>query len=153
MIDLEAFSSGFGLVLVSLLIGIVIKAILSVLNAGSSRFHFIPMLFLLLIFSTPDSYATETKSGQINLYRIDQGEVYFVVDEYTFNTSDSHQIDLINKAYFQRSTIEAADLDADPGRVDYVQITDTSDLISKSISLMIGALSCSSLAFGLSLRF
>lgn len=152
MLDLEAFANGFGLVVISLLLGIIIRAILSALKAGSSRYHSIFVLFFLLIFSIPELHAAETKTGQINLYRIDQGEVYFVIDGYTFNTSNSPQIDLINKAYYQRSTVEVADLDSDPGRVDYIQTTDTSDLISKSVSLLIGALSCSALAFGLSLR-
>jgi len=153
MIDLEAFSNGFGLVVISLLLGIIIKAIVSVFKAGSSRFHSIAILILLLSFSSTESYAAETKTGQIDLYQVNQNEVYFIVDEYTFNTSNPNQIALVNKAYYERTTIEVTDLDADPGRVDYLLTSDTSDLISKSISLMIGALSCSALALGLTTRF
>jgi hypothetical protein len=64
-----------------------------------------------------------------------------------------NQIDLVNKAYYQRTVVDVADLDSNPGWVDYVQTTDVSDLMSKSISLIIGALSCNALALGLSLRF
>lgn len=152
MIDLEAFGNGFGLVVVSLLLGIIIRAIVSALRIGSSRFHSIGILFFLIIFSNTESYAAVTKTGQVDLYRVGQVDAFFVVDEYLFNTSDFTQIDLLTKAYYQRAVITATDLDADPGRVDYIQITDTSDLMSKSISLIIGALSCNALALGLSLR-
>lgn len=153
MIDLEAFGNGFGLVVISLLLGIIIRSIISALHIGSSRFHSIGILFLLIVFSNTESYAAVTKTGPVDLYRVDSGGIYFTVDEYTFMTSDDNQIDLINKAYYQRTIIDVADLDSDPGRVDYLQTTDTSDLTSKSISLIIGALSCNALALGLSLRF
>ena len=153
MIDLEAFGNGFGLVVISLLLGVIIKAIISALRIGSSRFHSIGILFLLILLSNTESYAAVTKTGQVDLYRVDSGAVYFMVDEYTFMTSDQNQIDLVNKAYYQRTIVDVTDLDADPTRVDYLQTTDTSDLMSKSFSLIIGALSCNALALGLSLRF
>lgn len=153
MIDLVAFGNGFGLVVISLLLGVIIKAIISALRIGSSRFNSIGILFLLILLSNTESYASVTKTGQVDLYRVDSGAVYFMVDEYTFMTSDQNQIDLVNKAYYQRTIVDVTDLDADPTRVDYLQTTDTSDLMSKSLSLIIGALSCNALALGLSLRF
>lgn len=153
MIDLVAFGNGFGLVVISLLLGVIIKAITSALRIGSSRFNSIGILFLLILLSNTESYASVTKTGQVDLYRVDSGAVYFMVDEYTFMTSDQNQIDLVNKAYYQRTIVDVTDLDADPTRVDYLQTTDTSDLMSKSLSLIIGALSCNALALGLSLRF
>lgn len=153
MIDLQAFGNGFGLVVISLLLGIIIRSILSALRIGSSRFHSIGILFLLLFLSHTESYAAVTKTGPVDLYRVDSGVIYFTVDEYTFMTSDENQIDLVNKAYYQRTLIDVTDLDADPGTVDYLQTTDTSDLTLKNLSLIIGALSCNALALGLSLRF
>ena len=152
MIDLEAFGNGFGLVVISLLLGIIIRAIISALRIGSSRFNSIGILFLLILLSNTESYAAVTKSGQVDLYRVGQVNAFFVVDDYLFNTSDFSQINIVTKAYYQRTLISVRDIDSDPGRVDYVEITDTSDLTSKSISLIIGALSCNALALGLSLR-
>lgn len=153
MIDLEAFGNGFGLVVISLLLGIIIRAILTALGIGSSRFHSIGILFVLILLSHTESYAAVTKTGLVDLYRVDSGVIYFTVDEYTFMTSDDNQIDLVNKAYYQRTLIDVTDLESDPGRVDYLQTTDTSDLTSKNLSLIIGALSCNALGLGLSLRF
>jgi len=152
MIDLEAFGNGFGLVVISLLLGIIIRAIISALRIGSSRFHSIGILFLLILLSNTESYAAVTKSGQVDLYRVGQVNAFFVVDDYLFNTSDFSQINILTKAYYQRTLISVTDIDSDPGQVDYIEITDTSDLTSKSISLIIGALSCNALALGLSLR-
>lgn len=153
MIDLTAFGNGFGLVVVSLLLGVIIRAIISALRIGSSRFNSIGILFFLIILSNTESYAAVMKTGQVDLYRVESGSIYFMVDGSAFMTSDVNQIDLVNKAYYQRTVVDVADLDSDPGWVDYVQTTDTSDLMSKSISLIIGALSCNALALGLSLRF
>lgn len=153
MIDLEAFGNGFGLVVVSLLLGIIIKAIISALKIGSSRFNSIVILFLFILLSNTESYAAVTKTGQVDLYRLGQLQAFFVVDDYLFNTADFTQINLLTEAYYQRTIVEVTDLDSDPGQVDFIQITDTSDLTSKSISLIIGALSCNALALGLSLRF
>ena len=152
MIDLEAFGNGFGLVVISLLLGIIIRAIVSALQIGSSRFNSIGVLFLLILLSNTDSYAAVTKTGQVDLYQMDQVTAFFVVDDYLFNTSDFSQINILTQAYYQRTSISVTDLDSDPGQVDYIEITDTSDLTSKSISLIIGALSCNALALGLSLR-
>ena len=153
MINLEAFANGFGLVVVSLLLGVIIRAIISALRIGSSRFNSIGIVFFLIILSHTQSYASDMKTGQVDLYRVDSGSIYFMVDGSAFMTSDANQIDLVNKAYYQRTTIDVEDLDLNPGWVDYVQTTDTSDLMAKSISLIIGALSCNALALGLSLRF
>lgn len=153
MLDLTSFGNGFGVVVISLLLGIIIRAILTALGIGSSRFHSIGILFFLIILSNTESYASVTKTGQVDLYRVDSGVIYFTVDEYTFTTSDENQIDLVNKAYYQRTIIDVTDLDSDPGTVDYLQTTDTSDLTSKNLSLIIGALSCNALGLGLSLRF
>ncbi len=49
MIDLEAFGNGFGLVVISLLLGIIIRAIVSALRIGSSRFNSVGVLFLFNI--------------------------------------------------------------------------------------------------------
>ena len=152
MIDLEAFGNGFGLVVISLLLGVIIRAIVSALQIGSSRFNSIGVLFLLILLSNTQSYAAVTKTGQVDLYRVDQATAFFVVDDYLFNTSDFSQINILTQAYYQRTSISVTDLDSDPGQVDYIEITDTSDLTSKSISLIIGALSCNALALGLSLR-
>lgn len=152
MIDLEAFGNGFGLVVISLLLGIIIRAVVSALRIGSSRFNSIGVLFFLILLSNTDSYAAVTKTGQVDLYRVDQATTFFVVDDYLFNTSDFSQINILTQAYYQRTSISVTDLDSDPGQVDYIEITDTSDLTSKSISLIIGALSCNALALGLSLR-
>jgi len=152
MIDLEAFGNGFGLVVISLLLGVIIRAIVSALQIGSSRFNSIGVLFLLILLSNTQSYAAVTKTGQIDLYRVDQANAFFVVDDYLFNTSDFSQINILTQAYYQRTSISVTDLDSDPGQVDYIEITDTSDLMSESISLIIGALSCNALALGLSLR-
>ena len=152
MIDLEAFGNGFGLVVISLLLGVIIRAIVSALQIGSSRFNSIGVLFLLILLSNTQSYAAATKTGQVDLYRVDQATAFFVVDDYLFNTSDFSQINILTQAYYQRTSISVTDLDSDPGQVDYIEITDTSDLTSKSISLIIGALSCNALALGLSLR-
>jgi len=153
MIDLEAFGNGFGLVVVSLLLGVIIRAIISALRIGSSRFHSIGILFFLIILSNTQSYAAVISTGQVDLYRVESGSIYFMVDGQAYMASDGNQIDLVNKAYYQRTVVDVADLDSNPGWVDYVQTTDTSDLMSKSISLIIGALSCNALALGLSLRF
>ncbi|MEH0021010.1 MAG: hypothetical protein V6Z89_15250 [Desulfobacter sp.] len=151
MIDLQAFSSGFGLVVISLLLGIIIRAILSALSAGSSRFNSIfAILFVLL--SYPDLHAAVTKSGPIDLYRVEASTVYFNVADHTFHTSDAHQIDLIKNAYYERTSVEVSDHDTDPGQVHYIQVTDTTGAASKIVSLIIGALSCNALAIGLSLR-
>ncbi|WP_320043777.1 hypothetical protein [uncultured Desulfobacter sp.] len=152
MIDLEAFGNGFGLVVISLLLGIIIRAIVSALRIGSSRFNSIGVLLLLILLSNTESYAAVTKTGQVDLYRVDQATAFFVVDDYLFNTSDFSQINILTQSYYQRTSISVTDLDSDPGQVDYIEITDTSDLMSKSISLIIGALSCNALALGLSLR-
>lgn len=153
MIDIDAFSSGFGLVVVSLLLGVIIRAIISALKIGSSRFNSIGIVFFLIVLSHSYSYASVMKTGQVDLYRVDSGVIYFTVDGQSYMTSDLNQIDLVNKAYYQRTVLDVEDLDSNPGWVDYVQTTDTSDLMSKSISLIIGALSCNALALGLSLRF
>jgi hypothetical protein len=153
MIDLEAFGNGFGLVVISLLFGIILRAIISALRIGSSRFHSIGIVFFLIILSNTQSYAAVTSTGLVDLYRVESGSIYFMVDGQSYMTSDANQIDLVNKAYYQRTVVDVADLDSNPGWVDYVQTTDTSDLMSKSISLIIGALSCNALALGLSLRF
>ncbi|EIM62127.1 hypothetical protein [Desulfobacter postgatei] len=153
MIDLEAFGNGFGLVVISLLFGIILRAIISALRIGSSRFHSIGIVFFLIILSNTQSYAAVTSIGSVDLYRVESGSIYFMVDGQSYMTSDANQIDLVNKAYYQRTVVDVADLDSNPGWVDYVQTTDTSDLMSKSISLIIGALSCNALALGLSLRF
>uniref|UniRef100_UPI0004773295 hypothetical protein n=1 Tax=Desulfobacter curvatus TaxID=2290 RepID=UPI0004773295 len=142
----------FGLVVISLLLGIIIRAIVSALRIGSSRFNSIGVLFVLILLSNTESYAAVTKTGQVDLYRVDQANAFFVVDDYLFNTSDFSQINILTQAYYQRTSIAVTDLDSDPGQVDYIEITDTSDLTSKSISLIIGALSCNALALGLSLR-
>ncbi|WP_286822164.1 hypothetical protein [Desulfobacter sp. UBA2225] len=153
MIDLEAFGNGFGLVVISLLFGIILRAIISALRIGSSRFHSIGILFFLIILSNTQSYASVISTGPVDLYRVESGAIYFMVDGQSYMTSDSNQIDLVNKAYYQRTVVDVADLDSNPGWVDYVQTTDISDLMSKSISFIIGALSCNALALGLSLRF
>lgn len=153
MIDLEAFGNGFGLVVISLLFGIILRAIISALRIGSSRFNSIGIVFFLIILSNTQSYAAVTSTGLVDLYRVESGSIYFMVDGQGYMTSDSNQIDLVNKAYYQRTVLDVEDLDSNPGWVNYVQTTDTSDLMSKSISLIIGALSCNALALGLSLRF
>lgn len=153
MIDLEAFGCGFGVVVISLLLGVIIRAIISVLRIGSSRFHSIGILFFLIILSNTQSYAAVLSTGQVDLYRVDSGSIYFMVDGQAYMASDGNQIDLVNKAYYQRTVIDVADLDLNPGWVDYVQTTDISDLLLKCISLMIGALSCNALCLGLSSRF
>ena len=153
MIDLEAFGNGFGLVVISLLFGIILRAIISALRIGSSRFHSIGILFFLIILSNTQSYASVISTGPVDLYRVESGAIYFMVDGQSYMTSDANQIDLVNKAYYQRTVVDVADLDSNPGWVDYVQTTDISDLMSKSISFIIGALSCNALALGLSLRF
>ncbi|HBT90007.1 hypothetical protein [Desulfobacter sp.] len=153
MIDLEAFGNGFGLVVISLLFGIILRAIISALRIGSSRFHSIGIVFFLIILSNTQSYAAVTSIGSVDLYRVESGVIYFMVDGQSYMTSDANQIDLVNKAYYQRTVVDVADLDSNPGWVDYVQTTDTSDLMSKSLSFIVGALSCNALALGLSLRF
>lgn len=153
MIDLEAFGHGFGVVVISLLLGVIIRAIVSVFGIGSSRFYSIGILFFLIILSNTQSYAAVISTGQVDLYQVDSGSISFIVDGQLYMASDVNQIDLVSKAYSQRMVIDVADLDSNPGWVDYVQTTDTSDLMLKSISLMIGALSCNALVLGLSLRF
>ena len=99
MIDLEAFGNGFGLVVISLLFGIILRAIISALRIGSSRFHSIGIVFFLIILSNTQSYASVISNGPVDLYRVESGSIYFMVDGQGYMTSDSNQIDLVNKAY------------------------------------------------------
>ena len=89
MIVLEAFGNGFGLVVISLLFGIILRAIISALRIGSSRFHSIGIVFFLIILSNTQSYAAVTSIGSVDLYRVESGSIYFMVGGQSFMTVDA----------------------------------------------------------------
>ena len=150
MFDLSSYTNGFGVVFVPFVVGVIIRAILSTLHAGSRRAGFYSIIFIVFLTFPTFSFAGEYTG---NIDSITQANDILIIkkDTYLLNCDNIEMSGILKNAYYNNQVVTIVYHDSTL-MVQSVTISDNSNLDSKNISLLLGGVACAAFALGISLK-
>lgn len=151
MFDVSTYSNGFGVVLVPFVIGVVLRAVLDTLNAGSTRYMSILLVaFVFCSFSSGTSYAGQV-TGTVDSVFYTDTRLDFTCNDVVYNSASDQLSSVLYSAFIQNQEIILI-YDDVPLTALSVQIDSNSGLDSKNVSLFLGGVGCLAFSLGFSMR-
>lgn len=150
MFDVTSYANGFGVVFVPFVIGVLIRAILATLHAGSIRSNFISCVFVIFLIM-PSFACADSFTGLVDSYEYNGSTFYMVNDsaEYYSENSDFNQILIESFNRVQEIVVVYDGLD---NKIQNISVLSSINLNSRTISLLLGGMGCAAFALGISLK-
>lgn len=147
MFDVSSYANGFGVVFVPFVIAVIIRSIISAINAGSTRKYYGFIFLFLFVFLSPNYSQAAVTQGPVQ--QINQ-LLIFNVNNIIFDCSTDDQ--LKEFVFLSYETGKEIYLQYYGSTIVQYRLIESSGYDAKNYSMFLGGLGCFAFALGMTMK-